>query len=90
MTQMYGSTVQIDTPLLHILIFPTRAHPDNVGNFVRGHLNLQLSLQDPFLADLPIAHGILGQTLEPAPEIPEPTEVGTVSLELKNTNDTIP
>ena len=43
-------------------INPTLAHTDNMGNLVRGHLNLQLSLKVT-RATAPEAHGILGQTV---------------------------
>lgn len=63
--QLFGTYVSLETELLAMNIFPERVHVDNMGSTVRGHLSLQMSLKVSH-ETAPPAHGVLGQTIDPA------------------------
>lgn len=62
--------MRVETDLLFVGITPERLHKDNMGNFVRGHLSMQMNLKQAWEA-VPYAHGILGQTVDPTLESEE-------------------
>jgi hypothetical protein len=55
----------IQTGLVVLTIFVNPVHLDNMGNVVRGHLDIQMGLKAT-RASAPAAHGILGQTVDPS------------------------
>jgi len=57
--------VTVHTELVVLSIFVNPVHVDNMGNEVRGHLDIQMGLKRARFS-APPAHGILGQTVNPS------------------------
>jgi hypothetical protein len=57
--------ISIQTGLVVLTVFVNPVHLDNMGNEVRGHLDVQMGL-NATRASAPPAHGILGQTVDPS------------------------
>ena len=66
--------VSILTDLVVLSVFLQPVHLDNMGNEVRGHLDVQMGLRRTRIT-APPAHGVLGQTVDPS--LISPVKVNT-------------